>query len=114
LSETLLALKDHAAAAATAEQFLQAAVEPARDPYTAAGLLAGCVRVAAQDERLTDSKRQELTTTYGDRAMAALRQAFEKRANELARMKDDPNLEPLRHRQDFQELLRECAATTQP
>ena len=96
MTETLLELKDHAAAAAAAGQFLEAAVEPPRDAYTAACLLAGCVRLAAQDERLPESKRQELATTYGDSAVAALRQAIEKGAKEVAQMKKDPSLDPLR------------------
>ena len=65
LTATLLELNEHAAAAEAAGQFLQAAVDPPRDAYTAARWLAGYVRLAARDKRLAEGKRQELATTYG-------------------------------------------------
>ena len=107
LAETLMELKDHAGAAQAAGQFLQAVVEPPRDAYTAAGLLAGCARLAAEDNRLPEAERKELATAYGDRAVAALRQAIKKGATEVAQMKTDPALNPLQHRADFQKLLAE-------
>src|SRR5262249_10755798 len=90
MTETLLALKDHPAAAVTARELLEAAYEPARDAYTVAGLLAGCVKLAAQDERLAESKRRELAAAYGDSAVAALRLAVEEGAKEVAQMPKDP------------------------
>ncbi len=104
LTETYLALKDHRAAAETAQHFLDAATDPPRDAYTAASLLAGCVRLVAEEEGLADVKRQELTAAYGDRAVAAMRQAIELKAKEIAQIKSDPNLDPLRPREDFQTL----------
>ena len=76
-----------------------------RDAYTAAGLLAGCARLAARDDRLPESKRQELAMAYGDRALDALRQAVQKGFKDVARLKQDASLEPLRSREEFQELL---------
>jgi tetratricopeptide (TPR) repeat protein len=110
MTETLLELKEHAAAAETAGQFLDLAVELPRDAYTAACLLAGCARLAAQDERLPEGKRQELAATYGDRALAALRRAIERGFTDVARMKEDSSLEPLHPREDFQKLLAGLAA----
>jgi eukaryotic-like serine/threonine-protein kinase len=107
LSQTLLELKDHTEAAKAVDQFLATAVEPARDAYTAAGLLAGCAKLAAEDDQLPEGKRKELATAYGDRAVAALRLAIDKDAKEVAQMKIDSSLEPLRHRPDFQKLLAE-------
>jgi tetratricopeptide (TPR) repeat protein len=114
LTEALLGLKDHAGAAETAGQFLQAAAEPARDAYTAAGLLAGCVRLAGEDERLTETRRQELARTYGDRAVAALRQAIDKGAKEAVQIPKDPGLDPLRSRGDFQKLLADFGGKSKP
>jgi len=105
LSQTLLELKDHAEAAKSVDQFLGTAVEPARDAYTAAGLLAGCAKLAAEDDRLPENERKGLAAAYGDRAVAALRLAIDKDAKEVAQMKTDSSLEPLRHRPDFQKLL---------
>ncbi|HVK12059.1 MAG TPA: serine/threonine-protein kinase [Gemmataceae bacterium] len=114
MAETLLGLNDHAAAAAAAREFLDVAYDPPRDAYTAAGLLAGCVRLAALDVRLTEAKRQESATAYGDRALAALRQAVDKGAKELAQMAKDSSLDPLRARADFQKLLAEVNAKGKP
>jgi serine/threonine protein kinase/tetratricopeptide (TPR) repeat protein len=114
LAETHLALKDHAAAAAAGRELLQAAIEPPRDAYTAGCVLADCARLAAQDASLPEGKRAELATTYGDRAMAALRQAVAKGAREVAQMKTDPDLDSLRQRQDFQELLAGLEAKGKP
>jgi hypothetical protein len=76
--------------------------------------LAGCARLAAQDEHLPESKRRELAAAYGERALAALRQAVEKGAKEVAQMKKDPSLDPLRSREDFQKLLAESEAKSKP
>jgi hypothetical protein len=114
LAEALLELKDHAAAAAAAGQFLEAAVKRPRDAYTAACLLAGCVRLAAQDERLPAGRRQEVATAYGDRALVALRQAIDEGAKEAAQMPRDPSLDPLRSREDFRTLLAEWEARGKP
>src|SRR5262249_50252509 len=75
VAQILLALNDHAAASEAAGQFLHAAVDPPREAYVAACLLAGCVRLAGQDERLPEGKRLELAATYGTSAVAALRLA---------------------------------------
>ena len=114
MAETLLELKDHVGAASSAGQFLETAVDPPRDSYTTACLLAGCVRLAAQDDRLSEIKRQELVTTYGDSALAALRQAIAKEATEVIQMAKDPSLEPLGSRPDFQKLLAELKAKSKP
>ena len=110
MAETLLELKEHAAAAEAVGQFLDAATEPPRDAYTAACLLAACVRLAAEDERLPESRRHELTKSYGEQALSALRLAIERRAKEVAQMKADSSLDALRSRADFQKLLGELEA----
>jgi len=52
------------------------------------------------------SKRKELALTYGDRAMAQLRQAIARGWKGGANvMKRDTYLNPLRARVDFQKLL---------
>jgi tetratricopeptide (TPR) repeat protein len=114
LAETLLGLRDHAAAAESVAEFLRHATDPPHDHHTAAALLAGCVKLAAQDERHTDVERQALTTAYGDRATAALRRAVELRAEEVVKMKTDPLLDPLRSRDDFKTLLAEWEKQNPP
>jgi len=114
LAETFLKLNDHAAAADAAGQFLAAAVELPRDAYTAAGLFAGCVTLAAQDKSLTELRRQELTTAYGDRAIAALRQAIDAGYSDRTALATDSSLEAMRSRDDFQTLLTQPGPATRP
>ena len=85
---------------------------PARDAHTAAGLLAGCAEVAAEDDWLSEGRRRELVASCGDRAVAALRQAIDKDAKDVTPMKTDPGLDPLRPRSDFQKLLTGVKAET--
>jgi serine/threonine protein kinase/tetratricopeptide (TPR) repeat protein len=114
LAETLIELKDHAAAAEAIGQFLQAAVELPRDAYTSACLFAGCTRLAATDDRLSEGERKERSSAYGDRALAALRQAIDRGFKDVAQRTKDANLEPLRSRADFQKLLAEVEAKGKP
>ncbi len=114
MAETLLELKDHAAAAVAAREFLQVGFEPPRDSYTAACLLAGCAGLAAQDRQLPEDRRRELATTYGDQAVAALRQAVAKEAKEVVQVPTEPKLDPLRTRPDFQKLSRELETKRKP
>jgi hypothetical protein len=107
LAEAFLALGDHAAAAAATREFLAMAVEPPRDAYTAGCLFAGCIGLAARDDSLAADRRRELATAYGAEAVAALRQAVEKGAKEVAGLKTDPKLDPLRAREDFRKLAGE-------
>jgi hypothetical protein len=114
LAMVLLDLKDHAAAADAAEQSLQAAVSPALDPVKAAALLAGCVRLAKEDQQLPRAERRKLANAYGDRATAALRQGIAAGFKDAATLRGAPDLDPLRDRKDFQELLAGLEAKTKP
>src|SRR5262249_55732566 len=105
LTEALLALEEHTAAAKAAEEFLQAATDSPQDEFTAACLLAGCTRLAEKDQRLPAERRQELAQAYTERAATFLRQAVAKGYKNLEALKKHPDLEPLRSRRDFQALI---------
>jgi serine/threonine-protein kinase len=107
LAEALVALGEHRAAAAAASQVVAAAVEPADDAYKAAGLLARCVPLAEKDTHLSDPQRRELTQSYSDQAMAALRQAVRNGYRDTAHMEKDAALDPLHSLADFKQVLRE-------
>jgi hypothetical protein len=62
---------------------------------------------AERDTKLPEARRQELARSYGDRAVAALRQALANGYKDIAHLKKDKDLDPLRRRDDFQKLLRE-------
>jgi serine/threonine protein kinase/tetratricopeptide (TPR) repeat protein len=110
LTETLIALKEHAAAAIAAQEFLDAATAPQQDPFQVACLLAACVTLALNDDRLESGARLALAQSYGDRATAALRQAVDHGFKELDKIRKSPDLDPLRTRGDFNKLLAEAEA----
>jgi serine/threonine protein kinase len=110
LTEALVALSEHRAAAVAATQLLEAAVAPASDACNAACYLAYCASLAEKDKRLSDVQRKELTRSYADKAMAALRQAVRNGFNDVARMQKAAGLDALRGRPDFKQLLGELAA----
>ena len=81
--------------------------EPANDSYDAAGALARCVALADEDARLDEARRRELARGYADRGLALLRQAVARGYKNAARVKQDPDLQPPRAREEFQKLLAE-------
>ncbi len=105
LAEANLSLLEHASAAAAAQQFLDAATEPPRDSYTAATLFAQCAVLAEQENQQDSKESRQLAAAYVDRAVAALRQAIELKAREVAEINTDHALDPLRSHRDFQSLL---------
>jgi serine/threonine protein kinase len=114
LAEALLGLGDHTAAADAADQLVQAAVDPAGDVYNAGCFLARCVPLAEGDSKLTPSARQEHAQAYANRAVAALRQAVQNGFQNVAHMKKDPDLNPLRSKPKFRQLLKELEAQSTP
>jgi serine/threonine-protein kinase len=110
LAATLLDLGEHAGAAEAAADLARVAADPAGDAYKAAGFFARCVPLAGKDAKLPEAQRKELAQSYGDRALEALRQALAKGYKDAAHMKKDPDLDPLRGRDDFKKLLGELEA----
>jgi serine/threonine protein kinase/Tfp pilus assembly protein PilF len=107
LAPILAALSDHAAAAATAEEMARLGWNPAADSYNAACALALCVPCAEKDAKLAAAERQKQARAYADRALELLRQAIAKGYRDVAHLKKDPDLDPLRPREEFQKLLAE-------
>jgi hypothetical protein len=107
LADCRLGQADHARLATTADKLAGFGYEPAADAYRAARLLCRCVRLAAEDTRLEAARRQELAQGYTDRALALLGQAVERGFKDVARLKQDPDLNPLRELEGFRKLLAE-------
>jgi serine/threonine protein kinase len=107
LAETLVELKDHAGAAATVSEYIEAAVEPDKDLFNAACLLAACATLSASDEGIEASKRKALTESYADRAVATFRLAIDKGFRDTAQARSEAGLNAIRSRSDFQKLLAE-------
>jgi tetratricopeptide (TPR) repeat protein/tRNA A-37 threonylcarbamoyl transferase component Bud32 len=80
---------------------------PPADAYAAACFLSQSVIIVAGHEKLNGKQRKEAIQFYGDAAMRLLRDAVSKGYKDVAHMKKDDDLAPLRSRQDFQKLVAE-------
>ena len=107
LAATLLDVGEYAAVAEAAGELSRIAFEPAGDAYQAACFFSRCVVLAETDNRLPQAQRQELAKTHGDRAVAALREAVAKGYADVANVRKEKDLDPLRPRPDFQKLIAE-------
>jgi serine/threonine protein kinase len=77
------------------------------DAYDAACYLSQCVPIVVQHDKLDAAQRKEAAQFYGDAAMKLLRSAVSKGYKDLAHMKKDTDLDPLRQRDDFRTLVAE-------
>ena len=77
------------------------------DAYDAACSLSLCVPIVAKHDKVDATQRKEAAQFYGDVAMKLLRDAVSKGYKNVAHMKKDTDLDPLRQRDDFQKLVAE-------
>ena len=112
LAQSYLGLGDHARIATSADEMARFAFDPADDAYTAASFLSRCVTLADKDGKLDENKRKELAKTYADRAVALLQKAVVNGYRNAAHMRQNPDLQPLRGRDDFQQLLSKLEGKT--
>src|SRR5262249_53598078 len=97
LAHVLVLLRAHAAATKTIDE----SSERFPGDYAAARLLARCVSLAENDEKLKDERRLQLADAYGQRAVEILREAARRGWLGAQHMKKAPDLDPLRRREDF-------------
>jgi tetratricopeptide (TPR) repeat protein len=100
----LLAQED---ALRTAETCRDLGWNASADAYDAACYLSLCVPIVAKHNKLNATQRKEAAQFYGDAAMKQLRDAVSKGFKDVAHMKKDTDLDPLRQREDFQKLVAE-------
>jgi tetratricopeptide (TPR) repeat protein len=112
LAEVRLHQGDHAAAAKIAEQLTLLLPDRPEGNYNAACLFSRCVPLAEKDTRLAESQRRNLAESYGNTAMDRLRTAVNKGYKDVAHLKEDKDLDPMRSRADFQKLLQELEKET--
>jgi serine/threonine-protein kinase len=110
LSSACVELGDHAGAVEAAQKLARWAFEPMSDNYNSACLVSRSIVLAEKDSKLPEARRKELARTYADQAMALLRQAVAKGYKDVAHMKKDTDLDPLRNREDFKKLIAELEA----
>jgi serine/threonine protein kinase len=75
------------------------------DAYDAACYLSLCVPIVAKHEKLDATQRTDAVQFYSNAAMKLLRHAVDKGFKDVAHIKKDPDLDPLRQRDDFQKLV---------
>jgi hypothetical protein len=115
LAESLLQLGDHAAAARVAAELPRPSPPDEQWTRLVARILARCIPLAERDSTLPAEKRQALAQSYGDEAVAILRQGPGRGSGPgLGRLDADPNLAPLRPRADFQRLVRDLEGAAGP
>jgi serine/threonine protein kinase len=105
LTQVHAALLEQEDAVRTAETRRDVGWTAPGDAYAAACLLSACVPLVARHDKLDDQQRKEAVRFYADAAMRLLHEAVSKGFKDVAYMKRDNNLYPLRPREDFQKLV---------
>jgi hypothetical protein len=100
-------LLDQASAVQVAETIRDLGWDPPGNAYDAARSLAQCIHLAAKHDALDAAQREAAATFYCDAAMKLLREAAGKGYKDVARLKKDTDLDPLRQRDDFRTLVAE-------
>src|SRR5262249_60080501 len=77
------------------------------DAYDAACFLSLCVPIVARHDKLDATQREEAATCYGHAAVKPPRTAVSQGRQDVALMKKDTDLDPLRQRGDLQKLVAE-------
>jgi tetratricopeptide (TPR) repeat protein len=113
-AEVLLQMRQHAEAAAVAEEMPVPAPDGWLEYFQAAGVLGRCMPLAQGDDRLPEPQRAEVARRYGDRALEMLRQAQAKGFRGADQLKTDTRFRSLQARDDFQLLLTELRARSGP
>jgi hypothetical protein len=107
LASTNAYLNDRAGVLQAAENIRALGWDPAANTYDAACAVAQCIPIVEKLERLDPAQRRAAVQFYADRAMVILRDAVANGWKDAAHMKEDTDLDGLRQREDFQQLLNE-------
>jgi hypothetical protein len=75
--------------------------------YNAACVYSLAVPLVRKDEKLPAARRMELAKQYGARAVELLHQAVARGFALVATIREDPDLAPVRDRDDFKKFLLE-------
>src|SRR5205085_11428573 len=112
---TLIHLGDYARAAAEAGELARLKLPPDAC-YDLACVWSLCIPAAKKDAKLTPADRDRLTEEYAARAVELLRQAraggFFRPAENVDLLKQDPDLDPVRSRDDFKAFVGEVEGKT--
>jgi tetratricopeptide (TPR) repeat protein len=98
-----------AEAADTSEECLKLWPGHVTELYTVGCELALCVRLAGQGRAELTARQEAERRGYADRAVELLRQAVAAGFKDLKKLRENPDLDPLRARDDFKQMLAELA-----
>jgi hypothetical protein len=110
LASALVGLERHAEAVRAARDYAREFPDDPVVAYNAACFMARCVPLADRDPKLSAEGRQKTADEYARLAVQQLRAASQAGYRDVKHMKQDPDLDPLRDRQDFRDLLAELGA----
>jgi tetratricopeptide (TPR) repeat protein/predicted Ser/Thr protein kinase len=103
-----------AAAGQTAQKALGIRPKSADDAIALADIAVASARRTAENANLSDGERAARTAACHDLAMKVLHEAVRRGFRDAKRLQNDPDLEPLRAREDFLKLVSEMAAGGPP
>jgi tetratricopeptide (TPR) repeat protein len=107
LTEVHAALLEQADAVRTAATCRDLGYNAPADAYDAACFLSLCIPIVAKHDKLDATQRKDAAQFYSDAAMKLLRDAAHKGYKDVAQMRKDTDLDPLRQREDFRKLIAE-------
>ncbi len=107
VAQCYVGLADHSRLAATADEVARFGYDPANDTYVAACMTCNCVELAARNTGLDEIRRNELAASYTERALALLRDAVARGFKDTEQLRENPDLKPLRRREEFRKLIAE-------
>ncbi len=105
LADILIRSHDHAGAANAVAEHGKLCPDRWEDFFQAARLLAGCIPLARQDEKLAAAEREAVANGYAERAVRLLKDAREKGWKDPRQARAVPEFEPLRAREDYRKLV---------
>ena len=103
---------DHRRATEEVEALLRQPNLTSLNVYNAACVFSRASAAADHDTKLSPTDHNRVKARYAERAMELLRQAVAKGWRHPRVIKEDPDLEPLRARKDFQKLLADLEKQT--
>jgi tetratricopeptide (TPR) repeat protein len=103
---------DHVKAVADANALLQGYDVNGAELYNLACVCALALEAVEAAASKGKAESEKLKEQYAERALELLRQASAKGYKEIAHMKKDKDLDPLRQRQDFKKLIAELESRT--
>ena len=101
------------ASACTAKKYLRVEPNGSEESSESAGMLCLCAPLCRNDPSVSAAERESLVRSYSDQAVDALRFAVGRGSRDLNALKSTPTYEPLRKRDDFQDIVRELEAKSE-